>query len=185
MTGVENRYWTRAGGRSSLKKMASRLTRASSTPPGSPGRRLGDQARPGPLLPRLVGARALLYDDGRGRDQRGLCAVPGRGADPPRPPALQQRQAQGRRPGAARLLQRAAEPRLRGSARHTRLRRLVQPAFSPRLVEGLLPGIEAKIDELLARAEASRPGVEFMSVRRRGAVPGALRLRHRILTLLT
>lgn len=46
---------------------------------------------------------------------------------------------------------------------HTRLRRLVQPAFSPRLVEGLLPGIGAKIDELLARAEMSGPGVEFMS----------------------
>ncbi len=46
---------------------------------------------------------------------------------------------------------------------HTRLRRLVQPAFSARLVEGLVPGIEAKIDELLARAEASGQGVEFMS----------------------
>ena len=45
---------------------------------------------------------------------------------------------------------------------HTRLRRLVQPGFSSRLVEGLVPGIEAKIDDLLAEAEASGPSVEFM-----------------------
>lgn len=36
---------------------------------------------------------------------------------------------------------------------HTRLRALVQKAFTPRLVEGLRPRIEALVDELLTRAQ--------------------------------
>ena len=40
---------------------------------------------------------------------------------------------------------------------HTRLRALVQKAFTPRLVEGLRPRIQALVDELLAKAERNRP----------------------------
>jgi P450-derived glycosyltransferase activator len=38
---------------------------------------------------------------------------------------------------------------------HTRLRRLAQPAFSPKQMAGYRPRIEAKVDDLLDRAEAA------------------------------
>src|SRR5262245_18564753 len=45
---------------------------------------------------------------------------------------------------------------------HTRLRRLVQPAFSASLVEALDGGIDARVGQLLGAGEAGSPGVEFM-----------------------
>jgi cytochrome P450 len=45
---------------------------------------------------------------------------------------------------------------------HTRLRKVVQPAFSPRLVEALADGIGAKLAQLFSAAEATGPSVEFM-----------------------
>ncbi len=46
---------------------------------------------------------------------------------------------------------------------HTRLRRLVQPAFNQKLIDELVSGVDAKVEGLLSAAESRGAQVEFMA----------------------